>query len=279
MEMKMRYFLTEACKNSFVLFDLMDHSLLEKSLTNRIHRTLLEEKRDDALILVEGHSKEGAFYARMLVLGIDGEWGEFCGNGSRTCAAYLFSRYPGFQHYYLTTNQGDRPLLKYSENLYSIKLPPVRLELNPKFIGRPDLFQKEKIGYSLSFEGKRFVYAEAIEPHLVILGSLTDEELFSIGKKLNLRKELFPLGINVNGCQEKEKNRITVKTYERGVQRLTLSCGTGSSCSSTIFLRGESGSIHVATPGGDLEITISEEGLELKGPAHIEGSKELLSVD
>ena len=94
-----------------------------------------------------------------------------------------------------------------------------------------------------------------------------------------MQLELEALREELREFQEKEKNRITVKTYERGVQRLTLSCGTGSSCSSTIFLRGESGSIHVATPGGDLEITISEEGLELKGPAHIEGSKELLSVD
>lgn len=268
--MKNGYFFGEACKNTFLIFDCLSIAKLDEDFIKKAHECLLKEKKDDAMILIDGQAKEDALYARMLVLGVDGTFGEFCGNGSRACAAYLFSNYPQYKRFYLVSNQGTHQLLRYPDGVYSTQLPPIKFELNAKFIGRPDLFHQENGFYSLSFEGKHLIYAEAIEPHLIVQEELNDKELLELGQKLNQRKDLFPLNINVNSIKQIKQNTIRVRTYERGVQRLTEACGTGSSCSSAWFLKNTPGIVQVITMGGSMIISIDSAGLQLKGPAMTE---------
>jgi diaminopimelate epimerase len=251
----MKYYLGDACQNTFVFFDRLETSALDESFLKQVHSTLLKEKRDDALILFNGRFQEEGFYAQMMVLGLDGAIAEFCGNGARVCAAYLFERYPRSKRHYLTTGSGIYPLQKYGSDLYSVKLPPANFAWNEKFIAD-----------FAAFEGlTRFFYVNMLEPHLILQEELSDEQLLSLGKELNQRKDLFPSGINVNAWHLLEDDRLFVKTYERGVQRLTLSCGTGSmSCAA---FHKSLGTLFVSTPGGDLEVILQEDGIELKGPA------------
>ncbi|MBS0652873.1 MAG: hypothetical protein JSR39_05010 [Verrucomicrobia bacterium] len=270
----MKYHLAEACQNTFVLFDCLGLSKerpgqletaqtelhtpstswkgsVSESLLDWAHSCLQNEDRDDALILVEDRRQGEDLYARMVVLGLDRNLGEFCGNGSRACAAYLFAKYPHFKKFFLVTPFGVHPLKKWGDGTYSIKLPLPSFEINLKFIAAPEVFGMQ--------------YVEVIEPHLVIQADLDDEELFLLGKKLNQHKEIFPLGINVNAWHVIGDHHLHVKTYERGVQRLTKSCGTGSIACAASFLK--QGRLKVSTPGGDLEIAIENDGVLLKGPA------------
>ena len=261
----MKYHLAQACENTFVLFDCLDLSeqdsgctpsfigkgVVSEPLLDWAHSCLQNEDRDDALILVGDRIEGKDLYARMVVLGLDRNLGEFCGNGARACAAYLFSKYPQFQKFFLVTPFGVHPLEKWSDGAYSIKLPLPSFEINPKFIAVPQLFGLQ--------------YVEVIEPHLVIQAELTDEELFLLGKQLNGNKEVFPLGINVNAWHAVGDHHLHVKTYERGVQRLTRSCGTGSIACAASFRK--KGMLKVSTPGGNLEIAIETDGVQLKGPA------------
>jgi diaminopimelate epimerase len=263
------YIFAEACKNTFLIFDRLNETSLDEEFIKWAHKTLLEKQRDDALILIDGREKNGDFYAKMLVLGQDGIFGEFCGNGSRSCAAYLYSKYKQYNNFYLVTNQGNRLLTKYENNIYSILLPKVKFDINPKFIIKPDLFKKEKDFYFINFNDKKLYYAEAIEPHLVLKEKISDDELVDLGKLLNARRDIFPLGININTFKEVEKNILHVTTYERGVQRLTLSCGTGSSCTTAFFLANKIGGVKIITPGGELQITVNKDDFQLKGPATI----------
>jgi diaminopimelate epimerase len=251
----MKYYLAEACQNTFVLMDCLEPSMDPTLILHQAHEYLKYENRDDALILTEGARQGNAFYARMVVLGLDGTLGEFCGNGSRACAAYLFERYPRVEKFFLTTKYGAHPLMRHDDGFYSIKLPPARFEINDKFIANPNLFKK---AYG-------FDYVEMIEPHLVVQKAMSDEELLSLGRELNSRKDLFPHGININAWQKLNEGSLHVKTYERGVQRLTRSCGTGSmSCAAFC---GFHGNVHVSTPGGSLIIQVQGDGIVLKGPA------------
>lgn len=251
----MKYYLAEACRNTFVLFDCLDGSFSEERFFQKARQKLEDENRDDALILAEGKLEGGAFYTRMIVLGLDGALGEFCGNGARACASYLFKNYPFLQKIFLTTSQGAHPLHKYEDGKYSIKLPPARFEYNPKFIANAKLF-KQKYAFD---------YVEMIEPHLAVQRKMSNEELFALGRELNQQKDLFPLGINVNAWYILDEETIFVKTYERGVKRLTQSCGTGSMSCASIYRA--QGIVHVVTPGGSLEVRLENEGIELKGPA------------
>jgi hypothetical protein len=49
----MKYYLVEACQNRFVLFDYLKRTKLNQTLIQAMHRSLIKEDRDDALILTE----------------------------------------------------------------------------------------------------------------------------------------------------------------------------------------------------------------------------------
>lgn len=255
----MKECLAQACNNTFVIFDCLGDESLDKHMLHQAHQRLKEENRDDALLLVGGQVEGDHLSARMVVLGLDGELGEYCGNGARACAAYLFSHYKEHQTFALRTSCSSQHLSRLGENEFCVQLPPVRLALNPKFV--TDLAQLGSC-----------VYVEVIEPHLVTESAISAEELLKTGRELNQHKEMFPLGINVNACHWIDENTIAVTTYERGVQRFTKSCGTGSVASAVALRRArpELQEVRVMTPGGVLTIRFEENAISLCGEAYLE---------
>ena len=237
----------EACQNRFVLVDALDQEYVEDVVLENAHEILIREQRDDVLVLYHGTGKS----LKMMVYGADKQLGEFCGNGALGAAAYLFKTYCQHEPFYLETPYGFVDLMKQEDGTFSLRLPPVRLLLNPQFVRKQQLFGLH--------------YVEMMEPHLVMEGQLSDEELFMMGRKINAHKDIFPLGINVNAFHVLGENRLFVKTYERGVQRLTKACGSGSiACAA--FSKKE-GQLFVSTPGGELEIFLNKDSILLKGAA------------
>lgn len=248
----MKYLLSEANQNTFVLFDCINKESKDPSFFDKVHRILLKEKRDDAIILSGSLpvGREEHPLLKMSVFGQDGTFGEFCGNGALSCAAYLFDRYPEKAGFTLESISNKHAAIKKEGMHYVVELPSARSTLNEKFIN----------GRVPGFE-----YIEILEPHLAIQEDLEDNRLFSIGQALNERRDLFPLGINVNAWHIMDNDQIFVKTYERGVRRLTKSCGSGSACCATLFRK--QGSVRVKTNGGLLEVEIEKEKILLKGQA------------
>jgi diaminopimelate epimerase len=242
--MKLSYFLAEACQNTFVLFDSIK-TPPEESLWKEVHALLLKTERDDALVLTLEKQTKDALFLKMHVLGADGKFGEFCGNGARSVASYLFRTYPSYKQFYLVTKKGVCPLFCVNQNIFGVRLP--------------------KVQFSPS-KADGFVYGEILEPHLALKKDLSDQALLEEGKAQNQRKDLFPDGINVNAWTPLSSTMIAVKTYERGVQRLTRSCGTGSAVCASQHVKGQ-GKVVVKTPGGVLLVRIGKDDLELVGPA------------
>lgn len=241
----MNFVRAEALGNTFLIFDALDQKEPNWRMALQL---LLEEKRDDALILTHEKSEDNSLYLKMHVLGADGSFGVFCGNGSRAVAAYLFQNYPQFSHFYLNTAYGLCSLHHVKDEIYKT------------------IFPWESNASSLYIDGRTFFYTETLEPHLAIEADLSDEELFDLGRKMNSRKDIFPNGINVNAWKKISSTKIFVKTYERGVQRLTRSCGTGSAACAFACLS-DFGSLNVSTPGGPLSIVIHNKSIELIGAA------------
>jgi diaminopimelate epimerase len=82
-------------------------------------------------------------------------------------------------------------------------------------------------------------------------------------------------GINVNFVEPISNDSIYVRTYERGVENETLSCGTGVTASALVFAHNDNGfnRVEVETPGGHLSVEFDKfdnqhfENIWLCGPA------------
>ena len=92
---------------------------------------------------------------------------------------------------------------------------------------------------------------------------------YDIRNSANYKKE----GINVNFVEQIRDNEIFVRTYERGVEAETLSCGTGVTASAITFMKDRNiSSVVVKTLGGNLKVYAEKRedifrNVWLEGPA------------
>jgi diaminopimelate epimerase len=86
-------------------------------------------------------------------------------------------------------------------------------------------------------------------PHLVIpVSGLIDYDVVGEGRRIRNSSQFMPNGINVN-FYEKKETRIFLRTYERGVEDETLSCGTGAIATAIVT---DSNLVHCV--GGELRV-------------------------
>ena len=82
--------------------------------------------------------------------------------------------------------------------------------------------------------------------------------------------EIFKDGTNVNFFQKLGRNEIRVRTFERGVEGETMSCGTGVTACGYQFLKdSEVSKVHIKTEGGQLVVSKIGEDTFLEGPSEL----------
>lgn len=114
-------------------------------------------------------------------------------------------------------------------------------------------------------------------PHYVKIVSDTDIiDVVTEGRGIRYNGDFAPQGgINVNFLQITGDGSIRVRTYERGVEDETYSCGTGVTAAALVAAHNENGFNHVAvsTKGGELSVEFDKlgesrfENIWLCGPA------------
>ncbi|MEQ8533384.1 MAG: diaminopimelate epimerase [Imperialibacter sp.] len=109
--------------------------------------------------------------------------------------------------------------------------------------------------------------------HIAFLEDVKNFPVVPEGKAIRYSEAYAPKGTNVNFVELEDGNAIFVRTYERGVEDETLSCGTGvTACSLAASLKGYKSPVIVHTLGGTLEVSFAVKGggfsdIFLKGPA------------
>jgi diaminopimelate epimerase len=93
-------------------------------------------------------------------------------------------------------------------------------------------------------------------PHYIrFVEDVKDYPVFDTGKKIRYDDQFKPGGTNVNFVQHLDTNTIFVRTYERGVENETLSCGTGITAAAlAASFRGFSSPVAIRTLGGNLSV-------------------------
>jgi diaminopimelate epimerase len=105
-------------------------------------------------------------------------------------------------------------------------------------------------------------------PHAVIIVDEVDSINVAAVAPAIRSHATFPNGANVDFVEKTGENSIRIRTFERGVEEETLSCGTGATASAAVMHRlGLAGDVvEVETRGGPL--TISLKGVtKMQGPA------------
>ena len=95
------------------------------------------------------------------------------------------------------------------------------------------------------------------------------------GKRSDNSAPFVEEGINVNYVEQKNDDEIIVRTYERGVEDETFSCGTGVTAAALVCYHNENGynDVTVHTKGGKLTVEYDRiddnhyENIWLCGPA------------
>lgn len=264
-----KIFFAEACANSFILVDCLTQKTVCNTVIKKAHQNLLNSGRDDAMVLYDGVVKENALFFKLLLIGADLEFGEFCGNGSRAIAAYLYKHYQHCKEFYINSTYGTHQLKKHPDGIYSTMLPTVNFKPNKKFVSAAANLKPVEPFFQYQEENFSFYYSDIMEPHLLLKSPIQSSNLLQLAQKINDKNKKFPKGINITAYQIIGKNRLSAITYERGIKRFTQSCGTGACCAAAHFLNGKSGRVLIKNPGGVLEIKIGSTHTILKGAASL----------
>jgi diaminopimelate epimerase len=115
-------------------------------------------------------------------------------------------------------------------------------------------------------------------PHYVSFQHENNLEKFDLvnwAKGIRYNDRFKQEGINVNLVTISEPNKLVMRTYERGVEDETLSCGTGVTAASLAYALKQDNNVkkvEVKTPGGDLSVAFERtasgfSNIWLEGPA------------
>ncbi|MDR1792834.1 MAG: diaminopimelate epimerase [Bacteroidales bacterium] len=101
------------------------------------------------------------------------------------------------------------------------------------------------------------MFIDTGSPHFVVeTKHVSKYDVLKHGRKL--RKDArFPDGVNVDFVEVNALNQLFVRTYERGVEEETLSCGTGVTAAAIWHIKQTNrrkGTVNINTLGGDLTV-------------------------
>ncbi len=237
--------------NDFILIDNRDGAI---SLSvNQI--AFLCDRRfgigADGLMLLE--NAEGYDF-RMVYYNADGNESTMCGNGGRCIVAFAKKLGIIDNHTSFVAIDGLHTATVNNDDTISLQMQDVKEVLYAD-------------GYTELNTGS---------PHYVMfVDDINTTDVFNTGRNIRNSERYQPKGINVNFVQRLANDSIHVRTYERGVEDETYSCGTGVTAAAIAASNNITGQIstNIKTPGGNLQVSFEKKDANnmvnviLRGPA------------
>ena len=205
----------------------------------------------DGLMIIKPHT---VFAFEMLYYNSDGAPGSMCGNGGRCITRFAMGKkYVGEKAVFLA-NDGPHEAVLLPDHYIGLQMKNVDCVINKG----ADLF------------------IDTGSPHYIRkVDNVSELDVCSEGRKIRFNEEYKSHGTNVNFVMP-FADGFFVRTYERGVEAETLSCGTGVTAValSTAYIEKSTGNnnIKIFTRGGELRVRFHFDGTKfndiwLEGPA------------
>ena len=260
--MTLHFFKYQGTGNDFILLDNRKSGII--LTTEQIH-SLCDRRFGigaDGLMLL--HDRPGYDF-EMKYYNSDGIEGSMCGNGARCMIKFVYHLGIHRELYKFLAVDGAHEAEIDTDGIVSLKMKDVRT--------------------IKKFHGDFIV--DTGSPHYIkLVPHVMDIDVFKKGYEIRHSKEFEDEGINVNFVEQTDEvDKILVRTYERGVEDETLSCGTGVTAAALVCYHNENGfnEVEVKTSGGDLTVEFDRvdddrfENIWLCGPAEraFEGTVEI----
>ena len=202
----------------------------------------------DGLILLEN---DDAADFKMVYYNSDGRPSTMCGNGGRCVVAFANFLKIFDEHCTFTAIDGLHEAW-IADGIVKLKMNDVQSIDNQE-------------DYSVLDTGS---------PHFVqYVRELENMDVFTNGRNIRNSENFREHGINVNFVEKISEYEIFVRTYERGVEDETYSCGTGVTASAlTLMQESGAGEVKIRTLGGNLSVHAEKKAsgysnIWLEGPA------------
>lgn len=239
----------QGCGNDFVIVDNRNNNIqLSKNQIFRLCDRRFGIGADGFIEIIKNDNN----HFLMQYYNSDGNLSSLCGNGSRCAVAYAHKKGMILNEASFTSNE--------ITNKCTIQDMDVEIEMNA--ISK---INKNDRGHFVLNTGS---------PHYIIFDSIQDDKLIEKARAIRYSDE-FPEGINVNWVTKIGEKELFVRTYERGVEDETYSCGTGVTAAALAYAHEykiEHDVINIKTKGGDFLIRFGAENdhfknVKLKGAA------------
>jgi diaminopimelate epimerase len=230
--MEYSFYKYQGTGNDFIIFDNRNAALneLTEQTINRLCNRQFGIGADGLMLL---NTKEGYDF-EMVYFNADGKPSTMCGNGGRCLVQ--------FAHDMGIVKSSYKFLAVDGEHIAELNNGIIRLKM-------ADVHKVEAHhSYSILNTGS---------PHYVKFENNVDEiDVVKEGAEIRYSKDFEQQGINVNFVEKTDSYNIYVRTYERGVENETLSCGTGVTAAAIVCAHNDFGfnDIGVKTKGGHLRV-------------------------
>lgn len=237
----MTFYKYQGTGNDFIMVDNR-LQIIDKTNTKGIER--LCDRRfgigADGFILLENDEKSDF---KMVYYNADGNESTMCGNGGRCIVA--FAKFLG-----IIENETEFIAI---DGLHNAKVEDGIIHLQMQDVSKIEMFDTHQ-------------FLDTGSPHHVeMVSNISNYEVKSNGEKIRYGTPYNEAGSNVNFVEQLSNDNFAVRTYERGVEDETLSCGTGVTAVAIAMHKTgktESNQISLKTQGGELKVTFNsaEEG-------------------
>jgi len=231
--MKIKFQKYQGTGNDFIIIDnrSLSFPITNKILINRLCNRKLGIGSDGLIVI--NPSKNTDF--DMLYFNSDGNIGSMCGNGARCSVKFAHDN----------NLIKDKTIFNAFDGNHSASIKDKNVFLSMKNVINIKNFGKD-------------LFLDTGSPHYIrIVDKLEGFDVFKEGKKIRNYPEFKEKGINVNFVKVISETEFYVRTYERGVEDETLSCGTGvTAVALAMYYLGVTKSkyIKINTKGGILNI-------------------------